>query len=191
MIAAMMASIKARKSARREGGIISRRDHTSGNDSVSPLVPEAYFRKVLSIERKRAERSERRFVLTLLHLGKHVPAEGRIVKLISHALSAATRETDLTGWYSNGSVVGILCTEIGTGELRSILSALHTKMSVVIANHLEPEQIKPMSVSFRVYPDDINLDQEGRPAEALRIPELQAVWPSKTPDYAVAGSPTV
>ena len=40
------------------------------DDADFALVPEELFRKVLSLERKRSERSRNRFVLMLVHGGK-------------------------------------------------------------------------------------------------------------------------
>src|ERR1019366_6618854 len=67
------------------------------------LVPEEMFRKVLSLERKRSERSGLRFALMLVHAGKLLQAEGAEETLgaIIKAISVSTRETDLSGWYEN------------------------------------------------------------------------------------------
>jgi len=76
------------------------------------LVPEDAFRRVLSLERKRSARSGQRFVLILLHLGKVLRSEGRdaVLESITAALSLATRETDLLGWYNKDEQVGVICT---------------------------------------------------------------------------------
>ena len=193
MIGEMMASIRSRKSVPK-AELVSKPANSAEvceEDVQSVLAPEVHFRKVLLIERKRAERSERRFVLMLVHAGRLLPAEGRIVKRIAQAVSLSTRETDLAGWYSHGSVVGVLCTEIGEGDLRSILSALHSKVSAAISSRLGPEQTKSMSISFRVFPEELDLDQDQRPVKALQTPASPAAWPKKSPEYAVAGSPTL
>ena len=74
-------------------------------DTDFTLVPEELFRKVLSLERKRSGRSQRRFVLMLVHTGKLLQAEGGETNLggIMRALCTSTRETVLHGWYCNNS----------------------------------------------------------------------------------------
>jgi hypothetical protein len=68
------------------------------------LVPEDLFRKVLSMERKRSERSRQRFVLMLVHVGKILATErgDMVLEGITEALAHSARETDLHGWYENG-----------------------------------------------------------------------------------------
>src|ERR1019366_577613 len=98
------------------------------NDGGLTLVAEEMFRRILSLERKRSERSRQRFVLMLVNAGSLLQTEqgGTILGAITRSLSVATRETDLGGWYEKATVIGIICTEIGSGTLTSVLSALHS-----------------------------------------------------------------
>jgi hypothetical protein len=87
----------------------------------SPLG-EAYdeptFRHLLAIERKRAERSNRPFLLLLVDLKKNpdfmdgndrfsIAAAG----LLFTGLWQCLRETDFTGWYSESRVIGAALTQ--------------------------------------------------------------------------------
>ena len=101
-------------------------DAGRGEDSGLTLVPEDMFTKVLSIERKRSERSRQRFVLMLVHTGELLEAEEGEAMLgaIIRVLSMSIRETDLPGWYKENGVIGVICTEIGSGSIDSIISAL-------------------------------------------------------------------
>jgi len=64
---------------------------------------------MISLERKRSERTQRPFVLLLMDTGRNLPTEknGRILLEILSALQAATRETDVmagtsrTQWWSD------------------------------------------------------------------------------------------
>jgi hypothetical protein len=104
------------------------------------------------------------------------PKGGEIIlQGIAKALSASTRETDLHGWYNKGSVVGVICTEIGTGDLTSILSALHSKVGVAFRNNLEPEQMKVIHISFHVFPDDLELKEDGGSVDTSLYPDLLPV----------------
>jgi exopolysaccharide biosynthesis polyprenyl glycosylphosphotransferase len=134
------------------------------------------FRKVLSLERKRSERSRQRFVLMLVHTGMLLRAERREAMLgaITKALSVSTRETDLWGWYKKDMVVGVICTEIGLADITSILSALHSKVCAALRSNLDLEQMNVIQISFHVFPDDLKLQGGGRPADARLYPDLQA-----------------
>jgi lipopolysaccharide/colanic/teichoic acid biosynthesis glycosyltransferase len=145
-------------------------------DGTLTLVSEEMFRKVLSLERKRSERSCQRFVLTLLHARQLLQGEGHeaILDAITRALSISTRETDLRGWYKKDMVVGVICTEIGSGSMTSILSALYLRVCTALRNNLKLEQMNLIHISFHVFPDDLDLENGGRPADIALYPDL---WP--------------
>jgi exopolysaccharide biosynthesis polyprenyl glycosylphosphotransferase len=132
------------------------------------------FRKVLSLERKRSERSRQRFVLMLLHADQLLQGEGReaVLDSITRALSASTRETDLHGWYRKDTVVGVVCTEIGSGSITSILSALHSRVCTALRNNLNLEQMNIIHVSFHVFPDDLDLENGRHAADKHLYPDL-------------------
>lgn len=144
-------------------------------DGSLSLVPEDMFRRVLSIERKRSERSGQRFVLMLVHTGELLQADRgeAILDAITRALSASTRETDLRGWYERDMVVGVICTEIGSGSMTSILSALRSRVCTALRNNLNLEQMNVIHVSFHVFPDDLDLENGGRPADMRLYPDLR------------------
>ena len=143
-------------------------------DGTSSLESEEMFRKVLSLERKRSERSRQRFVLMLLDLGQLLQGDGQeaVLHSITRALSASTRETDLHGWYQKDMVVGVICTEIGSGSLTATLSALHSRVCTTLRNNLNLEQMNVIHVSFHVFPDDLDLQNGGRPADKRLYPDL-------------------
>jgi len=148
------------------------REEGQSEDTGFSLVSEELFRKVLSIERKRSERSRQRFVLMLVHVGKVIETDrsGMVLEGISEALSSSARETDLHGWYQNGSVVGVICTEIGKGDLTSILSALHSRVGAALRNRLGLEQMNAIHISFHVFPDDWTSTRAAVPRTSVSIP---------------------
>jgi len=156
------------------------REGAGGEDAGMTLVPEEIFRRVLMIERKRSERSRQRFVLMLLHADMVFAGEQKemVIEGIAEALSNSARETDLHGWYETGSVVGVICTEIGNGDLTSILSALQSRVSEALQNSLMLEQMNVMRISFHVYPDDLDPKKGRRSADITLYPHL---LPKDTP----------
>ncbi len=152
----------------------TQRDTGRADESGLTLLSEHMFRKVLSLERKRSERSGQRFVLMLVHASALLQAdpEEAIRDAITGALSVSTRETDLRGWYKEDMVVGVICTEIGSGTMTSILSALHSRVSSALRNNLNLEQVNVIHVTYHVFPDDLDPENGGRPADVKLYPDL-------------------
>src|ERR1022692_1916224 len=137
--------------------------HGRAEDGGFTLVAEETFRRVLSLERKRSERSRQRFVLMLVHLGNLRRTEGgeAILGVIAKTLTLSTRETDLGGWYEKDIVFGLICTELGPGSVRSILNALKSGVFSALRNTLDPAQMNVIEISFHVFPDDLGLQNAG------------------------------
>src|SRR4051812_19023822 len=76
---------------------------------------EEAFRYFLDIERRRAELSNRPFVLLLVDLTKQTPVAAEMDAAASQtlmsALSFCVRETDFIGWYRGRSVAGAVLTQ--------------------------------------------------------------------------------
>jgi lipopolysaccharide/colanic/teichoic acid biosynthesis glycosyltransferase len=181
MIMGILSLTRPRKTSQDRKSELNLANGSAGRveDGSLALVSEDMFRKVLSLERKRSERSRQRFVLMLLHAGQLLQGEGAeaILDAITSALSMSTRETDLRGWYKKDMVVGVICTEIGSGSMTSILSALHSRVCTALRNNLDLEQMNMIHVSFHVFPDDLDLENGGRPADVTLYPDL---WPQET-----------
>ena len=120
------------------------------------ILEEVAFHRVISIERRRTERSRKPFLLMLLDLGDHSPSEaiGKNLGKVIDALSASTRATDIPGWYKNNCVVGVMFTEIAVDDRGSIVSTMIARLSEILRDHLSLEQFSRVSVSFHLFPDD-------------------------------------
>jgi exopolysaccharide biosynthesis polyprenyl glycosylphosphotransferase len=111
---------------------------------------------MLYIEQKRTERSKRRFVLMLLESTSILTTVNGGVSFdqILDALASSTRETDITGWYKDGSIIGTIFTEIGSADGKAVATALLAKVSEALANTLGIEGINQIHLSFHVFPDE-------------------------------------
>jgi len=176
MLRGILSFTKARKTSLDHGSDLNAINGYTGRaeDGKFTLESEEMFRKVLSLERKRSERSRQRFVLMLLHTGQLLQSEGReaVLDSIIRGLSASTRETDLHGWYKQDMIVGVICTEIGPGSMTSILSTLHSRICTALRNNLNLDQMNVIHISFHVFPDDLDLENGGRPADKRLYPDL-------------------
>ena len=113
------------------------------------VLNEETFRRMISIERKRTERSRKPFLLMLLDTGNRLDSKksGKALDKFLSAMLASIRETDVTGWYKNQGTVGVLFTELAIDDKNSILGTILTKVSTTLQNNLTFEQFNQISVS--------------------------------------------
>ncbi|MGB8495411.1 MAG: sugar transferase [Candidatus Acidiferrum sp.] len=138
------------------------------------LLNEDAFISMLYLERRRAERTQKRFVLMLMNLGS-VIANGqkvRAVRKIAAGLSGATRETDIIGWYVGNSLVGVIGTELGDAAPHLIQKRFLEKLRCVFENAFGKEKASGISVSFHFFPEEIGDDDQGHSANIALYPEL-------------------
>jgi lipopolysaccharide/colanic/teichoic acid biosynthesis glycosyltransferase len=161
---------------RRSGGIASL-DFLSAD--VVPVeergvLSEEAFHRMISLERKRTERSRKPFLLMLLDMGNGLRSEKneKALDKILSALSLSTRETDVTGWYKKNSVVGVMFTEFGAEDRNSILSTMMTRVSETLRNNLSSQQFGLISISFHLFPEEWNHDIPQRPSNPALYPDL-------------------
>ena len=117
--------------------------------------------RLLCLERKRTERSGRRFVLMLLDPGRLLKTarKGEVVTKLLEGVTQSTRDTDLKGWYKDGSVIGVIFTEVGDGEDKSVVHALSKKLTDALYDALSIPEINEIRLSFHIFPED--WDDEG------------------------------
>jgi lipopolysaccharide/colanic/teichoic acid biosynthesis glycosyltransferase len=150
------------------------------NSPDADMLPHALFIKLLCLERKRAERSGRGFVLMLLdakgllchrdHLG--------LAEKVHYALSESTRETDIKGWYKQRDVIGVIFTETPLGD-PAITQLLAQKVNRALRKALNEEQIKQISLSFHVFPDRYDDEDSDAGTLAPVYPDVVAEIESK------------
>jgi exopolysaccharide biosynthesis polyprenyl glycosylphosphotransferase len=91
---------------------------------------------------------------------------------IVSALSHSTRETDIKGWYQEGSTIGVIFTEIGAQpDGQAVANALRTKVTKALSGFLSIDQIEEISLSFHVFPDDWDDRDLCNPADLTVYPD--------------------
>ena len=151
-------------------------DPSRSQGTVVPgdVLSEETFHRMISLERKRSERSQRPFVLLLIDTGRGYPddKQGRVLLDMLSALQAATRETDVTGWYTTSSVVGIMFTEIVLDN-NAVLSTILSRIGAVLRDRLDTDQFSRIKFSFHVFPDDWDSQDLDRPGNPTLYPDLE------------------
>jgi lipopolysaccharide/colanic/teichoic acid biosynthesis glycosyltransferase len=145
-----------------------------GSVAPSEVLSEETFHRMISLERKRSERSQRPFVLLLIDSGHGQGGEKQKRALLEMlvALQGATRETDVTGWYATNSVIGIMFTEI-TLDNNAVLSTILTRIGAVVRDRLDNDQFGRIKFSFHVFPDDWDAQNPDRPSNPTLYPDLE------------------
>jgi len=118
------------------------------------LLSETTFLGALCLERKRAERSRRLFVLMLVDLHQLTDKAQDILDRTVSALCTVIRETDVAGWYKDGSVLGVIFSELGPTDRQSALSALRAKVTGALKSNLKAHELGRVHISFHCFPED-------------------------------------
>lgn len=137
------------------------------------VLDEKSFQRMLSLERKRTERSRKPFLLMLLRADGSLASPKRdILNNIGAALLASTRETDITGWYEDKHAIGVLFTEIAIADKHSVLSSMLARITATLKSGLTSEQFNQVSISFHLFPDDWHDDVPHFPVDSALYPDL-------------------
>jgi hypothetical protein len=82
--------------------------------------------------------------------GVRTPALKKLLALINRS----TRDTDLKGWYKNGSVIGVIFTELGTARDNTIVQALSNKLTDSLYDNLSMPDFNQIRLSFQLFPEE-------------------------------------
>lgn len=136
------------------------------------VLGEELFHRMIALERKRTERSGKPFVLMLLNAGTCLPSDktGKVMGEILSALSLASRETDVTGWYTNHAIIGVLFTDISAEERESIVGTMMSRVSETLRNNLSLDKFSQISISMHVFPE--TWDHDGTHGNPTLYPDL-------------------
>jgi lipopolysaccharide/colanic/teichoic acid biosynthesis glycosyltransferase len=131
----------------------------SGFDSLlvrrAEILQEETFHTMLTLERRRAERSRKPFVLMLLDASSFVDAKtgDRFLSRVTSVLLKCTRETDLVGWHKKGMVLGVIFTEVSLEFEQPITEILHSKVMNALHDELSGEVSSNLVVTAHIFPD--------------------------------------
>jgi len=135
-------------------------------------IPEDVFHSLLTLERKRAERSRKQFVLMLMDAHLENGSAAGILKEAVEIVIASKRETDLIGWYRQGAILGVIFTEVNAGADRPITEILRNKFETTLAERMGKSRSAKIAVSFHVFPEIWDKNQSGWQADSKLYPEL-------------------
>ena len=147
-----------------------------GNSPARMLLNEDAFVSMLYLERRRAERAQNRFVLILVDVQKIVSGisgKDRVVQMLAKALSEATRETDIIGWYLENSLMGVIGTELGKASNELVQKRFLDKLRTIFESTFGIEKSASISASFHFFPEEYANGGNDHSANIKLYPEIQ------------------
>jgi lipopolysaccharide/colanic/teichoic acid biosynthesis glycosyltransferase len=144
------------------------------SDLTQRILPEDLFLGMLCLERKRAERSSKRFLLLLLDSRDAVEANRQAIVLngILKVLSTTRRETDPAGWYKHEAVLGIIFTELGALCDSTMVDTLLQKVHRALATELSVGDLQLVHVSVHTFAKEPDDEDSNNPMDPAFYPDL-------------------
>jgi lipopolysaccharide/colanic/teichoic acid biosynthesis glycosyltransferase len=159
---------------------------TSGRvDRLDTLFTEDVFHSVLMLERRRAERSRRPFVLML------ISSEGRrdsaldVLEQAFPVLASTTRESDLIGWYKDSATIGVIFTELGEDHKATVAENLLQKVTAAFQEYLGERKASRITISAHAFPEHWERERPGWVSDSKLYPELRPYTARKCLQLAV------
>ncbi len=152
----------------------------NGSTPLAGFLSEEHFRRMLSRERKRSERSRKHFVLMLID-GKGLKSKktDALLEQIAVVLGASVRETDVAGWFENNAVFGVVFTEFGECEVSTAVKIIEAKMTAELQRSFRANQLNSFQISFYSFPDGWDGKGPAKPVDAEFYPDLFEVEKKK------------
>ena len=152
----------------------------NGSTPLAGFLSEEHFRRMLSRERKRSERSRKHFVLMLID-GKGLKSKktDALLEQIAVVLGASVRETDVAGWFEANAVFGVVFTEFGECEVSTAVKIIEAKMTAELQRSFRASQLTSFQISFYSFPDGWDGKGPAKLVDAEFYPDLFEVEKKK------------
>ena len=108
------------------------------------------------MERRRAERSRRPFLLMLLDLGKVLVNRNtrNIIENVWASVCSASRESDIRGWYLQGAILGVIFVEVDPGRPALVTDIIYAKVKSALSARLENDEFERIDIRTYLLPDN-------------------------------------
>jgi len=129
---------------------------------------------MLTLERRRAERSRKPFVLMLIdaHGLPETSKAEKFLRRLTSVVSNSTRETDVVGWYKKDVILGVIFTEISVETERSISEILSSKIQGVLVDALDRELLANIIMTVHLFPENWNPQKSEPIADVKLYPDI-------------------
>ena len=126
----------------------------SVRDNVA-VPSEEQFGELLCLERRRAERSRKPFLLMLIDLQKALEKDrsGNLIDSVWSSVCSASRDSDIRGWYRQESTLGVIFVEIRPDGPIPVTDIIHAKVISALSRALKSEELERITISIYLQPD--------------------------------------
>ncbi len=120
------------------------------------ILDEDTFNRVLSRERKHAERSGESLILLLFDLTDLPDKDERAhaFTVIAEPIPGHIRQTDACGWLKTSELLGIVFTDIARNSVKQAIQTVESKVRGCIKAKLLPSVYQRIRLSVLVFPDE-------------------------------------
>jgi lipopolysaccharide/colanic/teichoic acid biosynthesis glycosyltransferase len=134
------------------------------------LCNEPHFARLLQLERRRTGRSSKPFMLMLLDVFSLLrnPLGVEALPHIGAALSSSFRETDLSGWFKQEAVIGVILTEIACID-EAVKDTILLKTRKALCETLGWERAREIDIALHVFPEEPGERQKPKTAERFDL----------------------
>jgi len=146
----------------------------SGVSAGRIVLHEDAFVSMLYLERRRAERAQKPFVLMLVDVKSAISDGQKNLTLgkVTNALLSVTRETDIVGWYLEDQLIGVIGTEVGKAKPKTVQSRMLEKVRAALVQALPAEKVSKITVSFHFFPEEWEEGGTDHSANITLYPDL-------------------
>jgi exopolysaccharide biosynthesis polyprenyl glycosylphosphotransferase len=139
------------------------------------------FHAMLTLERRRAERSRNPFILLLIdtHAVHKNGNTASFVQRITSGVCGSTRETDIVGWYEDLTTLGVIFTETNPLEDNSVVEMLRSKISEALQSVFDENTASMFVISVHVFPQDLDKTHTEQPHDAEIYEDMSEKAPKK------------
>jgi exopolysaccharide biosynthesis polyprenyl glycosylphosphotransferase len=122
-------------------------------------------------ERKRCERAGTSLLLALLYLdGIKRQEPSNIEETIITCLCTIVRDTDIPGWYNEGTAAGVIFTALPGQSGSSERARIHSRLMQALAAVLPAETLAQLRITYHFYPECDRSPEE--PIDPVFYPDL-------------------
>jgi lipopolysaccharide/colanic/teichoic acid biosynthesis glycosyltransferase len=143
-------------------------------DFMQQILPENVFLEMLGLERKRAERSHRKFLLLLLDAEDAASTEARaeVLNGVTRAMDAVRRDTDPAGWYQSNSILGVIFTDLGALDDTATVNRLLQRVHEALSAQLSFADLQNVHITAHIFSDKSDANASEIAADPAFYPDL-------------------
>jgi lipopolysaccharide/colanic/teichoic acid biosynthesis glycosyltransferase len=118
------------------------------------LYREKVFDDMLQRERKRSERTQKSFAMIMVEIDHLVKRRvKKSLRKLSATLDDCFREIDIRGWYKQNSIIGIICPEVQSNNVKALQHKVENALDISLPEFFREK----LTVSYICFPENTTI----------------------------------